>query len=476
MTQAPNTVPYEGNGDAQLTGDAVPGLAPQRRSGVSATAILALSLLALSVVVVASFVAKRFLDSRREAQPDKAPPVASANAQKLRLGDARAGTVPTGQAASAPAPAASGPIGERGQRVPAIREAGDVQPIPVVRTGAGAGAAPNSRAAGSRAGQPQQTINPIDAPVFSGQARGAAPRQHVSGNGSSGRHVADQDAAGGDDPVRESMDKAIEDLKAHRLRLQAKLDSAEGSLVGGQRAPNVPSGLEYPNPWGPGASNRPGDADGNTSRLLGGIDHSATPKVRAQKPFNRSLTIPQGVIIPCTLQTRIVTATSGFISCIAQRDITGHDGKVVLVDKGSHFNGEYRIVNVKPGLTRIPVIWTRILTPQAVSVDLESPAVGQLGESGIGGYVDNRWPERIGAALLVSLIEDAIKLAGGSDDKGGERVYLPSTAERSSSLAEEVLKSTINIPPLMYQNQGGVVGVRVARDLDFSSVYKLVPQ
>jgi len=37
------------------------------------------------------------------------------------------------------------------------------------------------------------------------------------------------------------------------------------------------------------------------------------------------------------------------------------------------------------------------------------------------------------------------------------------------------LDSTINIPPLIYQNQGGIVGIVVAHDIDFSSVYALQP-
>jgi type IV secretion system protein VirB10 len=39
-----------------------------------------------------------------------------------------------------------------------------------------------------------------------------------------------------------------------------------------------------------------------------------------------------------------------------------------------------------------------------------------------------------------------------------------------------VLEATINIPPLLYQNQGSVVGVYVARDVDFSKVYALEPR
>jgi type IV secretion system protein VirB10 len=54
-------------------------------------------------------------------------------------------------------------------------------------------------------------------------------------------------------------------------------------------------------------------------------------------------------------------------------------------------------------------------------------------------------------------------------------VVLPSTTSTTGKLAEKVLDSTINIPPLIYQNQGAIVGIYVARDVDFSSVYELQP-
>jgi type IV secretion system protein VirB10 len=144
-------------------------------------------------------------------------------------------------------------------------------------------------------------------------------------------------------------------------------------------------------------------------------------------------------------------------------------------------DGEYRIGSVKPGTVRIPVLWTRIRTPSGVTVDIDSPGTGQLGESGIDGYVDNRWGERIGAAMLLSLIDDSVKLvihdqANRGDNVGqANTVVLPSTTANTSKLAEKVLDSTINITPLIYQNQGGIVGIYVARDVDFSSVYELKP-
>ena len=56
-----------------------------------------------------------------------------------------------------------------------------------------------------------------------------------------------------------------------------------------------------------------------------------------------------------------------------------------------------------------------------------------------------------------------------------DTIVLPSTTANTSKLAEKVLDSTIHIPPLIYQNQGGIVGIYVARDVDFSSVYELKP-
>jgi type IV secretion system protein VirB10 len=196
---------------------------------------------------------------------------------------------------------------------------------------------------------------------------------------------------------------------------------------------------------------------------------------------NRSLTLPKGTAFTCALKTKVITATSGLVGCQVQRNVFSDDGRVLLIERGSHMDGEYRMTSVRPGTVRIPVLWTRIRTPNGVTVDIDSPGTGPLGESGMDGFVDNRWMERIGAAMLVSLINDAVQLviqdrASLSDNSGqSNTILLPSTTANASKLAEKVLDSTINIPPLIYQNQGGIVGIYVARDVDFSSVYELRP-
>ena len=192
---------------------------------------------------------------------------------------------------------------------------------------------------------------------------------------------------------------------------------------------------------------------------------------------NRSLTLPKGTAFTCALKTKVISAVSGLVGCQVQRNVYSDDGRVLLIERGSHLDGEYRIASVRPGTVRIPVLWTRIRTPNGVTVDIESPGTGQLGESGIDGYVDNRWTERIGAAMLLSLIDDSVKLIiqNQANESNADTIVLPSTTANTSKLAEKVLESTINIPPLIYRNQGGIVGIYVARDVDFSSVYELQP-
>ncbi len=221
-----------------------------------------------------------------------------------------------------------------------------------------------------------------------------------------------------------------------------------------------------------------GGQQGSGASLFGGqLQGTATPRVAASVLGNRSLTLPKGTAFTCALKTKVISATSGLVGCQVQRNVFSDDGRVLLIERGSHMDGEYRIASFRPGTVRIPVLWTRIRTPHGVTVDIGSPGTGQLGESGIDGHVDNRWGERIGAALLLSLIDDSVRLVMQSQasESQADTIVLQSTADNTSKLAEKVLDSTINIPPLIYQNQGGIVGIYVARDVDFSSVYELKP-
>jgi type IV secretion system protein VirB10 len=269
-------------------------------------------------------------------------------------------------------------------------------------------------------------------------------------------------------------------LEDYRRQLQGLLDTltrstalATKEAIAQPGAPLTPP-IAITAPRGTGGSSPAAQSAG----LFGGqLQGSATPHTAAALLGNRSLTLPKGTAFTCALKTKVISATSGLVGCQVQRNVFSDDGRVLLIERGSHLDGEYRVTNLRPGSVRIPVLWTRIRTPNGVVVDVDSPGTGPLGESGIDGHVDNRWPERIGAAMLLSLIDDSVKLMiqNQANERQGDTIVLPSTTANTSKLAEKVLDSTINIPPLIYQNQGGLVGIYVARDVDFSSVYELQP-
>jgi type IV secretion system protein VirB10 len=325
--------------------------------------------------------------------------------------------------------------------------------------------------------EPPKGMSPDDAPVLIVSSRPGALL------GSSGQGSVDKPDAG---PAREGLANPDDplastsrNLQAYQRQLQGLLDNLTQSTAMASGEGGNASAIGALGALGPMSSSPPSAGmSAPVAGLFGGqLQGSVTPKVAATMLGDRSLTLPKGTAFTCALKTKVISATSGMVGCQVQRNVFGDNGRVLLIERGSHMDGEYRISSVRPGMVRIPVLWTRVRTPHGVTVDIESPGTGQLGESGIDGYVDNRWGERIGAAMLLSLIDDSVKLViqNPSQDQQADTIVLPSTTNNTSKLAEKVLDSTINIPPLLYQNQGGIVGIYVARDVDFSSIYELKP-
>lgn len=439
----------DGNTITPLPGElGIPNVAARQTISWSRKGLLAVALLVLSLILVSGFSIHRFAaSSQTDDEASKLvrdrPSAASAGTRRLDM-------------AVAPAP-----------RIPALLPLDEVaEPIGVRRSGQETPSASGSKG-----------LSPDDAPVLVVSSRpgalAALSGTSVQRPGSAPN--APDTGLPGEGPTNPDDPAAITslNLQAYQRQLQGLLDNLNQSTatINGQRGNAAAMGAmagsspstSYPAP---------------AAALFGGqLQGSATPKVAATTLGDRSLTLPKGTAFTCALKTRVISATSGLVGCQVQRHVYGDNGRVLLIERGSHLDGEYRIASVRPGMVRIPVLWTRVRTPHGVTVDIESPGTGQLGESGIDGFVDNRWGERIGAAMLLSLIDDSVKLViqNQAQDQQADTIILPSTTGNTSKLAEKVLDSTINIPPLLYQNQGGIVGIYVARDVDFSSVYELRP-
>jgi type IV secretion system protein VirB10 len=216
-----------------------------------------------------------------------------------------------------------------------------------------------------------------------------------------------------------------------------------------------PSGRE-------GAAPAAGKGSTDFSDQLG---HNTIQTVRATVIPDRSFLLSAGTVIPCTLQTAINSTQAGFVSCVINHDVFSENGRVVLLDKGTKVLGQYS-GGITQGQARMFVLWTRALTPRGVSIDLGSPAADSLGRSGVTGGIDTQFWARFGAALLMSVLEDASNIAGRA--VAGQGTY---TAEVPSTMGQTVLQSTMNIRPILKKNQGDTAAIFVAKDFDFRSVY-----
>ena len=199
--------------------------------------------------------------------------------------------------------------------------------------------------------------------------------------------------------------------------------------------------------------------------------------VQASRMSDRDMVLPAGRSIDCNLSLRVVSDISGLAVCVLSSYVYGDSGVVALAEPGSIATGDYVAINSQ-GQRRLFILWSRLKTTQGVLIQLNSPATDALGTSGLDGYVDNHWSERIGAAVLLSWVQDATAYAtaraSSANGNGAAGIALfPQSTQTGEHLAERILDSTINIKPTIYKQQGDRASITVARDLDFGSVYVL---
>jgi len=386
--------------------EGIPSVNQTRRPATSAKVFLVLAAVivvsvGVAAVVLTRYQAQRKAESSAKQSASQLTTAANAGAGPLKVTGNAAGSPPTtggvGLSLAAQDPRAhpgNGSPGVPGVFVPAIDPgadpgAQDLRPIGVHATSTSAALA---GAHPARPGmQAPQALDPLDAPVL----LMPAPALGDAGHAPAGAAALPGPRAEG------ALDEALAQNREQLDQARARLDQLVKSMSAGNGAGQVPGAMAAGTPRGglPAAS-----ASGED-----GLKGSSTARVGAARLVAPAFTLPRGTTFPCALGSKIVSEQAGPVSCVVARNVYGHDGRVLLIERGSHLDGAYRVQS-KVGQTRIAVIWERLRMPNGVVVDLSSPATGPLGEAGVDGFVDNHWRERIGAALLLSFIDDAVKI------------------------------------------------------------------
>lgn len=191
-------------------------------------------------------------------------------------------------------------------------------------------------------------------------------------------------------------------------------------------------------------------------------EEGGTARVTASRFLNPGLTIPQGTVIQAVLETALDSTRPGGVRALVQRDVSSFDGTRVLIPRGSRLYGEYQ-ANLQRGQNRALVQWSRLIRPDGVTINLDSPSSDPLGRAGIRGKVDSKFLQRFGSALLQSIVDLGINVAV-SEATDGVIVALPGSTQNVQVADQQAFQPTLKV------KHGTSVSVFVARDLDFSTV------
>lgn len=183
----------------------------------------------------------------------------------------------------------------------------------------------------------------------------------------------------------------------------------------------------------------------------------------AQKLANPSYTVVQGSLIPAVMETALDSTHAGPARAMVSRDVLSFDRQRVLIPRGSKLVGEYQS-DFSAGQNRASVTWTRLIRPDGGTIELKSSSADGLGRAGIRGKVNNHTMQRIGDALLQTMVG----IGTGLTQRAATQpiIVVPGGAQPPSIN----LNSGRNIQPTLTVPQGTRVSVFVGRDLDFSDV------
>ena len=185
--------------------------------------------------------------------------------------------------------------------------------------------------------------------------------------------------------------------------------------------------------------------------------------------------IAQGSLIHAILEPATNSDLPGYVRAIVSEPSYSEDGTALLIPEGSRLIGQYKS-GMLQGQTRIFMVWTRLITPTGISIQLGSPGVDSLGVAGMeADEIDNHFWARFGTGSLLSIIGIGAANAGVSatDQENSASLYRTAVANSFAQSANQSLQQDGRIPPTLKTFQGKPIMVFVAKDLSFKNAIKL---
>ncbi|WP_218813347.1 TrbI/VirB10 family protein [Rickettsiella endosymbiont of Dermanyssus gallinae] len=215
-----------------------------------------------------------------------------------------------------------------------------------------------------------------------------------------------------------------------------------------------------------------GEMDANR-QFLQQASTASNQRVKATKMGSLNQLIAEGHMIHAILETAINSDLPGNLRATIDQPVYAEDGSQILIPPGSRLIGQYKS-GMLQGQSRVFVVWTRLMTPDGISLNLASPGVDSLGMAGMSAdTINHHFWQQFGTTALLSILGVGTSNVGVDSNASynASQAYRMAIANSFNQTAQQTLQAGM-IPPTLWVNQGSPIQVFVAHDLDFSAVNK----
>ncbi len=190
--------------------------------------------------------------------------------------------------------------------------------------------------------------------------------------------------------------------------------------------------------------------------------------------------------ITISLDREIVTELEGEARGTVERHVYGAAGRRILIPAGSKVIGRYAGIGTALQ-TRIPIQWTRIVTPRRKELRIEASTADPMGRTGAIGYIDRRYVERYGVPLLITTLEALVTALTAQPTVTGEfgsglvtrttptGQALEKWQDDVSAIVKQMIAENADSRPILTVPAGSRMQIVLVRDIRLTDDDRIVP-
>jgi type IV secretion system protein TrbI len=181
--------------------------------------------------------------------------------------------------------------------------------------------------------------------------------------------------------------------------------------------------------------------------------------------------VKAGTVIPAIMIGGVISDLPGqILGQVSENVYDTATGRHILIPQGAKLVGVYDNA-VTTGQERVLVAWTRIIYPDASSIDLgKMPGTDASGYAGFHDKVDTHFWKMFGNALMLSMFSAGVQISQGGQNSGTDGLTPQQTiaaglGQQLEELGEELARRNSRIQPTLEIRPGYRFTVMVTKDM-----------